>query len=179
MIYWPTNIRSHTEFRLFIFDSLRVIICLAKSVFFIRHGWGKSTESCLKFCFNVCPEILVLVQKAFGNEALNRSNLFRWYSRFRDGMELVEGDERYGRPKSTWTEVNIVAVADLVKNDIRIYQNLCTSPSLYFFGFWKRILERESCVQVLFHTPWLLSKGKVESHLAKTLSQRPMQTFIF
>jgi histone-lysine N-methyltransferase SETMAR len=60
------------------------------------------------------------VQKAYGNEALNRSNVFRWYSRFRDGRELVEDDERFGRPKSTRTEVNIAAVADLVKNDRRI-----------------------------------------------------------
>jgi hypothetical protein len=60
------------------------------------------------------------VQKAYGNEALNRSNFFRWYSQFRDGRELVEADERGGRPKSTPAEVNIVAVADLVKNERRI-----------------------------------------------------------
>ena len=28
----------------------------------------------------------------------------------------VEDDERGGHPKSTWTEVNIAAVADLVKS---------------------------------------------------------------
>jgi hypothetical protein len=33
---------------------------------------------------------------------------------------MVEDDERCGRPKSTRTEVNISAVADLVKNDRRI-----------------------------------------------------------
>jgi hypothetical protein len=65
-------------------------------------------------------ETLVLVQKAYGNEALNRSNVCRWYSRFRDGRELVEDDDRGGRPKWTRTEVNIAAVADLVKNDGRI-----------------------------------------------------------
>jgi hypothetical protein len=65
-------------------------------------------------------ETLVLVQKAYGNEALNRSNVFRWYSRFRDGRELVENDDRGGRPKSTRIEVNIAAIADLVKNGRRI-----------------------------------------------------------
>jgi len=59
------------------------------------------------------------VQKAYGNDPLNRSNVFRWYSRFRDGRELVE-DEKCGRPKTTRTEVNIAAVADLVKNVRRI-----------------------------------------------------------
>jgi len=44
-------------------------------------------------------ETLVLVQKTYGNVALNRSNLFRWYSRFREGREVVENDERGGRPK--------------------------------------------------------------------------------
>jgi len=57
---------------------------------------------------------------AYGNDAVNRSNVFRWYSRFRDGRELVEDDERGDRPKLTRTEVNIAAVADLVKNDRRI-----------------------------------------------------------
>jgi hypothetical protein len=35
-------------------------------------------------------------------------------------MDLVDDDERGGHPKSTQTEINIVAVADLVKNDHRI-----------------------------------------------------------
>jgi len=51
---------------------------------------------------------------------MNRSNVVRWYSRFRDGTELVVDDKRSGRPKSTRTEVNIGALADLVKNDRRI-----------------------------------------------------------
>ena len=73
-----------------------------------------------KFCFKAglsATETLVLVQQAYGNEALNRSNVFRWYSRFQDGRELLEDDERGVRPKSTRTEVNIAAVADLVKID--------------------------------------------------------------
>ena len=51
---------------------------------------------------------------------MNGSNVFRWYSRFRDGRELVESDESGGCPKSIRIQVNIVAVADLFKNDRRI-----------------------------------------------------------
>jgi hypothetical protein len=80
----------------------------------------------IKFCFKAgqsATETPVLVQKAYGNEDLNRSNVFRWYSRLRDRRELVEDDERGGRPKSTRTEVNTAAVAaDLVKNDRRSHQ---------------------------------------------------------
>ena len=84
---------------------------------------GNEQTVAIKFSFKAslsATETLVLVQKAYGNGALNRSNVFRWYFRFRDGRELVEDDERGGRPKSTRTEVNITAVADLVKNDRRI-----------------------------------------------------------
>jgi len=84
---------------------------------------GNEQRVAVKFCFKAglsATETLVWLQKAYGSEALNRSNVFRWYSRFRDGRELVEDDERGGRPKSTRTEVLIAAVADLVKNDRRI-----------------------------------------------------------
>jgi hypothetical protein len=62
---------------------------------------GNEQRVAIKFCFKAglsATETRVLVQKAYGNEALNRSNVFRWYSRFRDGRELVEDDERGGRP---------------------------------------------------------------------------------
>jgi len=62
---------------------------------------GNEQRVAIKFCFKTglsATETLVLVQKAYGNEALNRSNVFRWYSRIRDGRELAEDDERDGRP---------------------------------------------------------------------------------
>jgi len=81
---------------------------------------GNEQRFSIKFCFKAglsATETLALVPKAYGNEAANRSNVFMWYSRFRERRELVEGDEKDGRPKSIRTEVNIAAVADLVKND--------------------------------------------------------------
>jgi hypothetical protein len=83
----------------------------------------KEQRLAIKFCFKVglsATETLVLAQKTYGNEAVNLSNVCRWYSRFRDREEQIEDDERDGRPKSTRSEVNIDAVADLVKNDLRI-----------------------------------------------------------
>ena len=83
-------------------------------------GGGSKERVAITVCFKVglsATETLILVQKAYGNEALNQSKLFRWYSRFRDGRELVEEYERDGRPKSNRTKVNIAAVADLGKND--------------------------------------------------------------
>jgi hypothetical protein len=63
---------------------------------------GNEQRVAIKFCFNSglsVTETLVLVQRAYGNEAVNRSNVFRGYSRFRDGRELVKDGESCGRPK--------------------------------------------------------------------------------
>jgi hypothetical protein len=84
---------------------------------------GNEQRVAINFCFKAglsVTETLVLVQKAYGNEDLNRLKVLRWYSRFRNGRELVEDDERGDCPKLTRTEVNIAAVADLVKNDRQI-----------------------------------------------------------
>jgi hypothetical protein len=85
---------------------------------------GNKQRFTIKFCFKAglsATETLLLVQKANGNETPNRSNVCKRYSRFRDGRELVEDEERGGRPKSTRTEVNIaLGAADLVKYDCQI-----------------------------------------------------------
>jgi len=63
---------------------------------------GNEQRVAMKCCFKAglsATETVVLVQKAYGNEAVNRSNVFRWHSRFGNGRELVENDERCGRPK--------------------------------------------------------------------------------
>ena len=106
---------------------------------------GNEQRVARKFSFKAglsATETLVLVQKAYGNEAVNRSKVFRWYSRFRDGRELVEDDERggRGRPKSTRTEVNITAVAGLFKNDRQIasrmiVESLNITKITNIFGF--------------------------------------------
>jgi hypothetical protein len=102
---------------------------------------GIEQRFAIKFCFKVglsATETLVLVQKADGNEAVNRSNVFRWYSRFRDRRELVEDDERGDRPKSTRTEVNMTAVVDLFKNDRRIASRIIVES----FNFPKTVVLR-------------------------------------
>jgi hypothetical protein len=132
-------------------------------------------------------ETLVLVQKAYGNETLNRSNVFRWNSRFRTGWDLVEDDERGGRPKSTRTEVNFAAAAaaaaDFVKNDRRITLRMIAKslniPKTVVLRILKEDLgKRKMCAHFVPHslTP---EQREDESHLAKTLSRWPMQTIFF
>ena len=114
----------------------------------------------IKFCFKASlsvTETPVLKQKAYGNGALNQSSVFRWYSEFRDGRELVEYDERGGPPKSTWTEVNIAAVADLIKNDHRIASRIVAEslniPKAVVFWILKEDMgKRKLCPHFVPHS---------------------------
>jgi hypothetical protein len=101
-------------------------------------------------------DTLVLVQKAYRNEGMNRSTVFKWYSRFRDGRELVE-DERCGHPKPTRTAINIAAVADLVKNDSRIASRMIAEslniPKAVVLRILKEDLgKRELCARFVPHS---------------------------
>jgi hypothetical protein len=120
---------------------------------------GNEQRVAIKFCFKAglsATETLVLVQKTYGNEALNQSNVFGWFSRFWDGRELVE-DERGGRPKLTRTEVNIAAVTDLVKNDRRIASRMIAEslniPKSVFLQILKEDLgKKKLCACFVPHT---------------------------
>jgi hypothetical protein len=108
---------------------------------------GNEQRVAIKFCFRAvlsATETLVLVQKVYGNEALNRSNVFTWHSRFRDGRELLEDDERGGRPKST----------GLLKNDRRIASTMIAESLNISKNVVRRILKEDLGKRKLCaHTP--------------------------
>ena len=125
----------------------------------------------IKFCFKAgltATETPLLLQKAYGNEALNRSNVFRWYSRFLVGKEQVEDGEKSGSPKSTRTEVNIAAVADLVRNDSRIASRMVAEslniPKTVVLRILKEDLgKRKLCARFVPHS--LTPEQRVDSHI--------------
>ncbi|UYV84500.1 hypothetical protein LAZ67_X002394 [Cordylochernes scorpioides] len=43
-------------------------------------------------------ETLVLLKLEFGNENVNKLTTFRWFSRYKNGMESVKDEKRVGRP---------------------------------------------------------------------------------
>jgi len=80
-----------------------------------------------------------------------------WYSRFREGRELVEDDEKGDRPKSTRPEVNITAVDDLVKNDRRIAsrmiaESLNISKTVVLRILKENLGKRKLCARFVHHS---------------------------
>jgi hypothetical protein len=88
-------------------------------------GGGNEQTVAIKFCFKAglsATETLVLVQMSYRNVALNRSNVFRWYSPLRDRRELVEDDEMGGRPKSTGNEKTLLLLLIWSKMAVESHQ---------------------------------------------------------
>jgi transposase len=48
-----------------------------------------------------------MVKAAYGDQALSRSDVSRWYGRFRDGREDIEIDPRSGRPTECRNDNNV------------------------------------------------------------------------
>ena len=63
----------------------------------------ESTEQriCIKFCFKIgktATETYQLLQQAYGEDAMGRTDVFVWFRRFKEGRTSAESDPRPGRP---------------------------------------------------------------------------------
>jgi hypothetical protein len=70
-----------------------------------------------KLCFKAGKretENLQMVNSAYGDQALCRSNDFRWYGRFRDGREDIEDYPRSGRPTECSNGNNVEKISQLL-----------------------------------------------------------------
>ena len=71
----------------------------------------------VKFCFKTgksVTETLQMVNAAYGDQALTRSNVFRWYGRFRDEQEGIEDDPKSGRPTECRNDNNVEKISQLL-----------------------------------------------------------------
>ena len=77
----------------------------------------------IKFCFKLgknTTETYGMFQTAFGASCMNRSWVFEWHKRFKEGRESVRDDERYGKSKK-------VNTPELIGQTVRV-----TVPMLRF-----------------------------------------------
>ena len=71
----------------------------------------------IKFCFKAgksATETLQMVNAAYGDQALSRSNVFRWYGRFRDGWKDIENDPRSGQPTECHSDNIVKKISQLL-----------------------------------------------------------------
>ena len=72
---------------------------------------------CLKFCVLneiSCAESLRMLQKAYGESVLSKTQVYEWYKAFKDGRETVEDAPRSGRPSTSTNDDNVEKVKEIV-----------------------------------------------------------------
>jgi len=65
---------------------------------------------CLRFCFHLgktAKEAHEMLQRAFKEEALSRTQVFEWFARFKRGEMSVENHPHSGRPSTSRTDENV------------------------------------------------------------------------
>jgi len=60
------------------------------------------------------------LQKAYGEDAMSRTQVFDWFRRFKEGRTSVINDPRSGRPSTSRSEEMIAKVRTIVRNNRRL-----------------------------------------------------------
>lgn len=58
-----------------------------------------------------------MLQKAFGDECMGKTQIKEWYKRFKSGRTSVDSDPRSGRPSTTTTPDNVERVRVAIEQD--------------------------------------------------------------
>jgi len=65
-------------------------------------------------------ETLLALHQVYGETALKKSAVYDWFSRFKNGQEKLEDDQRGGRPSTSRTTEMIEKVRQLIQYDGRM-----------------------------------------------------------
>ncbi|GFW81512.1 protein GVQW3 [Trichonephila clavipes] len=87
---------------------------------------------CIKFCFKLGKtgtENYEMMKTAFGDKAMSRAQVFKWFRRFKEGRQSVNSDPRSGRPSTSRNEDKIAQVKAVVRSDRRLSPRNCTGVS--------------------------------------------------
>ncbi|GFV93095.1 protein GVQW3 [Trichonephila clavipes] len=78
---------------------------------------------CIQFCFNLgksCAETIEMLQKAFKDECMGKTQIKEWYGWFKNGRTYVDSDPRSDRPSTGTSSHNVECVRVAVEQDLRL-----------------------------------------------------------
>ena len=79
-------------------------------------------QICLRFCFRLgktATETHEMLQKAFKEKALSRTQVFEWFARFKRGEMSVEDHPHSGRLSTSRTDENVEKIQEKINEDRR------------------------------------------------------------
>ncbi|UYV78576.1 hypothetical protein LAZ67_16002050 [Cordylochernes scorpioides] len=77
----------------------------------------------IKFCVRLgknATETFQVLQKAFKNDCISRSQSGKWHKAFKEGRKEVADEPRSGRPTTARTDENVDRVLEVLRNDRRL-----------------------------------------------------------
>lgn len=82
----------------------------------------REQRAAVKFCFllgKTAAETLEMLKAAYKDDALNKSCVYEWFKRFKNGDMSIEDQPRSGRPCTARTDTNVEIIRTLVLEDRR------------------------------------------------------------
>ena len=76
-----------------------------------------------KFCFKLqkrVKETHEMLKLVYGDAAVTRKTVYKWFEQFHNGCELVEDEERSGCPSTSKTQENVERVSEMIRSNRRL-----------------------------------------------------------
>ena len=77
----------------------------------------------VKFCFKLgktFTETFQMLQQAYGEDCLSRTQCYEWYQRFKSGGTSIEDDPKSGRLSSSTGDDHIEKVRSVIRENRRL-----------------------------------------------------------
>ena len=124
-----------------------------------------------KFCVKLGEfgiETFNKLKQAYGEHALSRSQVFKWFKAFSEGRESIKDEPRSGRPLTSKTDNNVEIVGALLRSDRRLTVRMITSELHFNHTTVHHILTQELAMRKLCcsQKPDNLTEGQSEGRLS-------------
>jgi len=83
---------------------------------------NKEQKVCVTFYFLLGKspaETVLMLQEPFKEEALSKTQVYAWYSRFKGGEMSCKDQPRSGQPSTCWNDENLEKVRNAINADHR------------------------------------------------------------
>ncbi|PNF27671.1 hypothetical protein B7P43_G14595 [Cryptotermes secundus] len=82
----------------------------------------REQRAAVKFCFLLGKsgtETLEMLKTAYKDDAMGKTQVFEWFSRFKNGEMSIDDKPRSGRPSTARTHENVEKIREIIKGDRR------------------------------------------------------------
>ncbi|PNF32967.1 hypothetical protein B7P43_G16666 [Cryptotermes secundus] len=82
----------------------------------------RKQRAAMKFCFLLGKsgtETLEMLKTAYKDDAMGKTQVFEWFSRFKNGEMSIDDKPRSGRPSTARTHENVEKIREIIKEDRR------------------------------------------------------------